>query len=64
MFEVGKDYTFHILDDSSGKAGVGTTVWTVQEVNDTLLKLSNKYAGETILNTASLYFVQAVPVER
>lgn len=64
MFEVGKDYTFHILDDSSGKAGVGTSVWTVKEVEGTLLKLSNKHEGEIVLNTASQFFVQAVPLER
>ena len=61
MFEVGRDYYFHILEDSPGGSGVVQQVWTVDAIDGTLLKLSNKHAkAPVILNTASARFVKAV----
>lgn len=66
MFEVGVDYVFHVIEDSTNGSGIATQVWTVDRVEGTLLKVSNKYDRNPfmILNTASSYFVKAVPVEK
>jgi hypothetical protein len=65
MFEVGRDYKFHIVEDSPGGSGVVEQVWTVDAVDGTLLRLSNKYEkAPVILNAASSRFVKAVLIEK
>lgn len=60
MFEVGREYLFHIVEDSPGQSGVVEQVWSVDRYEGTLLKLSNPYTDPIILNTASPRFVKAV----
>lgn len=64
MFEVGREYEFHILEDSPGGSGVVSTVWKVEAIRDNLLKLTSPHAkASEILNTASARFIKAVPMD-
>ena len=65
MFEIGREYSFSIVEDSPGGSGVAEQVWRVEAIEGTLLKLFNKYDRNpyTILNTASARFVKAVPLK-
>lgn len=64
MFEVGRDYEFHVVEDSPRGSGVVRQVWTVEAIDGNLLKLSNPHEkAPEILNTASCRFVKAVPFE-
>lgn len=64
MFEVGREYRFHVVEDSPGGSGVSEQVWKVDAIEGHLLKLSNPHAkASEILNTASSRFVKAVPMD-
>ena len=57
MFEVGCDYEFHVVEDSSRGSGVVRQVWTVEAIDGNLLKFSNPHEkAPEILNTASCRF--------
>lgn len=60
MFEVGKKYRITMIVAVPGDWTDETGVWTVAEVEGTLLKLEGA-GGEKIVNTASWHFVSAEP---
>lgn len=64
MFEVGREYEFHIVEDDPRGSGVVRQVWKVEAIEGSLLKLSNPHVNAPeILNTASARFVKAVPLD-
>ncbi|MDA9490409.1 hypothetical protein [Bradyrhizobium sp. CCBAU 11361] len=64
MFEVGREYVFHIIEDSPGGSGVTEAVWKVEAIKDHLLKLTSPHEkASQILNTASSRFVKAIPMD-
>ncbi|ESX64081.1 MULTISPECIES: hypothetical protein [unclassified Mesorhizobium] len=59
MFEIGRDYRITMIVAVPGDWSDETGVWTVAEVDGTLVKLTNPYTPDTIINTASWHFVRA-----
>lgn len=59
MFEVGRDYLITMIVAAPGAWSDETSTWTVAAVDGTLVKLTNPYSRDTILNTASWHFVRA-----
>jgi hypothetical protein len=55
MFEVGKTYLIHAIEDGSE----GYSSWEVVSVEIPLIKLRNGFSADRILNTASPMFVRA-----
>lgn len=63
MFEVGRDYEIHSLEDTPDGTVEGYSTCRVLEWTPPLLKVQQPH-GETIINTASSYFVRASKVLR
>lgn len=63
MFEIGRDYRIRTTEPSAEGWTDSTGVYTVAEVNGTLLRLTNPYSPDLILNTTSWHFHSAELVE-
>lgn len=59
MFEVGKSYNIITVEDG----GESSSIWKLVEIEGTLIKLASRHTDEVIINTASLFFVRAEPVD-
>lgn len=59
MFEVGRDYEIHTLEDTVDGTVAGYSTYEVVEWSAPLLKTKQPH-GETVFNTASPYFIRAV----
>ena len=64
MFKIGEDYRIKMIVTSGGEWTDESGVWTVVDFQGTLLKLSNPYSPDTIVNTASPHFVSAEQVSK
>ncbi len=61
MFSLGKEYRIIMIVSSSGEWTHEAGVWTVLDVEGSLIKLGNPHSSEKIVNTASWHFVSAEP---
>jgi hypothetical protein len=59
MFETGMDYKITTLISSKDAWDEECGVWTVMAVEGTVIKLSNPYSNDKIVDTASWDFVSA-----
>lgn len=64
MFEVGRDYRIRTIEAGDDGWADSRGVYTVAEVDGTLLRLTNPHSPDLVLNTASWHFHSAELVDR
>ena len=57
MFDIGRNYEIHFLQDGAEVA----STWRVEQWGQPLLRVSRPGAADTIFNTASHSFLRAIP---